>query len=217
MGTILYLVGLVCAVLAVLDIFKKNISTVGKVIASVLVLLTSWVGLLVLLFLREGSSRRVVQVGGSTENGNGGASHRPVSLGSATLLDFRERRCGAGREVVGRIVRVDQLAVGCDLAAYAQTVARLVGARLAGIGVTGVELCIPRIRQILGRNTQIDGVDDPRIGYLEAVLEGHVVVLSVGRMEDVAARESVIGEEPVSGHSDGRDSQCKSVYPQRRA
>ena len=47
MGTILYLVGLVCAVLAVLDIFKKNISTVGKVIASVLVLLTSWVGLLV--------------------------------------------------------------------------------------------------------------------------------------------------------------------------
>ena len=66
MGTILYLVGLVCAVLAVLDIFKKNISTVGKVIASVLVLLTSWVGLLVYLFLRDGSSRRVVQVGGST-------------------------------------------------------------------------------------------------------------------------------------------------------
>ena len=50
MGTILYLVGLVCAVLAVLDIFKKNISTVGKVIASVLVLLTSWVGLLVYYF-----------------------------------------------------------------------------------------------------------------------------------------------------------------------
>ena len=45
MGTILYLVGLVCAVLAVLDIFKKNISTVGKVNASLLVLLTSWVGL----------------------------------------------------------------------------------------------------------------------------------------------------------------------------
>ena len=43
MGTILYLVGLVCAVLAVLDIFKKNISTVGKVIASVLFLLT-WGG-----------------------------------------------------------------------------------------------------------------------------------------------------------------------------
>ena len=50
MGTILYLVGLVYAVLAVLDIFKKNISTVGKVIASVLVLLTSWVGLLVYYF-----------------------------------------------------------------------------------------------------------------------------------------------------------------------
>ena len=64
MGTILYLVGLVCAVLAVLDIFKKNISTVGKVIASL-------GGAAGLLFLREGSSRRVVQVGGSTKNGNG--------------------------------------------------------------------------------------------------------------------------------------------------
>ena len=50
MGTILYLVGLVCAVLAVLDIFKKNISTVGKVIASVLVLLPWWVGLLFYFF-----------------------------------------------------------------------------------------------------------------------------------------------------------------------
>ena len=119
MGTILYLVGLVCAVLAVLDIFKKNISTVGKVIASVLVLLTSWVGPLVYYFyakdhLEECSSRRF-----DGKWKRAGASHRPVSLGSATLLDFRERRCGAGREVVGRIVRVDQLAVGCDLAAYA--------------------------------------------------------------------------------------------------
>ena len=50
MGTILYLVGLVCAVLAVLDIFKKNISTAGKVIASIVVLLTSWVGLAVYYF-----------------------------------------------------------------------------------------------------------------------------------------------------------------------
>ena len=50
MGTILYLVGLVCAVLAVLDIFKKNISTVGKVIASVLVLRPSWGGLVFYYF-----------------------------------------------------------------------------------------------------------------------------------------------------------------------
>ena len=34
----------------VADLRKKNISTVGKVIASVLVLLTSWVGLLVYYF-----------------------------------------------------------------------------------------------------------------------------------------------------------------------
>ena len=50
MGTILYLVGLVCAVLAVLDIFKKNISTAGKVIASIVVLLTSWLGFAVYYF-----------------------------------------------------------------------------------------------------------------------------------------------------------------------
>lgn len=47
---ILYLIGLVCAVVAVLDIFKKNISLQGKVIASLLVLLTSWLGLLVYFF-----------------------------------------------------------------------------------------------------------------------------------------------------------------------
>jgi len=47
---IIWLIGLVCAVWCVLDIFKKNISTVGKVITSVIVLLTSWVGLLVYYF-----------------------------------------------------------------------------------------------------------------------------------------------------------------------
>lgn len=47
MGTILYLIGLVLAILAVIDIFKKPISLVGKIICSVLVLITSWIGLLV--------------------------------------------------------------------------------------------------------------------------------------------------------------------------
>ena len=46
-GTIVWLIGLVCAIWCVLDIFKKNISTGGKVIAAVVVLLTSWVGLAV--------------------------------------------------------------------------------------------------------------------------------------------------------------------------
>ena len=48
-GTIVWLIGLVCAIWCVLDIFKKNISTGGKVIAAV-VLLTSWVGLAVYYF-----------------------------------------------------------------------------------------------------------------------------------------------------------------------
>ena len=47
MKAIIYLVGLVLAVLAVIDICKKPISVVGKVICSVLVLATSWVGLIV--------------------------------------------------------------------------------------------------------------------------------------------------------------------------
>lgn len=47
MGSIIYIAGLVLAILAVLDIFKKPISTAGKLITAVLVLLTSWVGLIV--------------------------------------------------------------------------------------------------------------------------------------------------------------------------
>ena len=47
LGTILYIDGLVLAILAVLDILKKPISLVGKIICCVLVLITSWVGLLV--------------------------------------------------------------------------------------------------------------------------------------------------------------------------
>jgi hypothetical protein len=47
MGTIIYLIGLVLAVMAVVDIFKKPISTAGKIITAVIVLATSWLGLIV--------------------------------------------------------------------------------------------------------------------------------------------------------------------------
>ena len=43
----IYLIGLVLAIIAVLDIIKKPISLVGKIICAVLVLATSWIGLLV--------------------------------------------------------------------------------------------------------------------------------------------------------------------------
>lgn len=49
-GTIIWLIGIVCAIWCVLDIFKARISTAGKVISSVVVLLTSWVGLAVYYF-----------------------------------------------------------------------------------------------------------------------------------------------------------------------
>lgn len=47
MATIVYIVGLVLAVLAVIDIIKKPISLVGKIVTSILVLATSWIGLAV--------------------------------------------------------------------------------------------------------------------------------------------------------------------------
>ena len=47
MGKLIYILGVVLAVLAVIDIFKKPISLVGKIITAVLVLCTSWIGLAV--------------------------------------------------------------------------------------------------------------------------------------------------------------------------
>lgn len=47
LGSILYIVGIVLAVLAVIDIFKKPIGLVGKIICAVIVLATSWIGLAV--------------------------------------------------------------------------------------------------------------------------------------------------------------------------
>lgn len=47
MSQIIYIIGVVLAVVAVLDILKKPISLVGKIITAVLVLCTSWVGLAV--------------------------------------------------------------------------------------------------------------------------------------------------------------------------
>ena len=47
MSTIIYIIGVVLAVAAVIDIFKKPIGIVGKIICAVLVLATSWIGLAV--------------------------------------------------------------------------------------------------------------------------------------------------------------------------
>jgi hypothetical protein len=47
MASIVYIVGIVLSVIAVLDIIKKPISLVGKIVTSILVLATSWIGLAV--------------------------------------------------------------------------------------------------------------------------------------------------------------------------
>ena len=47
MGAIIYYIGVVLAILAVIDIAKKPISVIGKIISIILVLATSWIGLAV--------------------------------------------------------------------------------------------------------------------------------------------------------------------------
>ena len=46
-GTIIYIIGLVLAIKAVLEILKMPMGTAGKVISAIAVLCTSWVGLAV--------------------------------------------------------------------------------------------------------------------------------------------------------------------------
>ena len=53
-ATIVYIVGIVLSIVAVIDIFKKPIGIVGKLITAVLVLITSWIGLAVyFLFAKD--------------------------------------------------------------------------------------------------------------------------------------------------------------------
>lgn len=47
MGTIIYIAGIVLAIMAIIDILKKNISAPWKIIWIVLVLVTSWIGIAV--------------------------------------------------------------------------------------------------------------------------------------------------------------------------
>ena len=53
MGTIIWLVGSILAIMAVMDVFKKNISTGWKIIWSVLLLVTGWIGLAVYYFFAK--------------------------------------------------------------------------------------------------------------------------------------------------------------------
>lgn len=50
MGTLLWLAGVICTIWCVLDIWKKDITLVGKIVVAVIVLLTSWIGLAVYYF-----------------------------------------------------------------------------------------------------------------------------------------------------------------------
>ena len=53
MGTIIWLVGTVLAIMAVMDVFKKNITTGWKIIWSLLLLVTGWIGLAVYYFFAK--------------------------------------------------------------------------------------------------------------------------------------------------------------------
>ncbi|MBQ2843564.1 MAG: hypothetical protein IJE69_04840 [Alistipes sp.] len=47
---LIWLIGLICSIWCVLDILKKDITLVGKIVVAVIVLLTSWIGLAVYYF-----------------------------------------------------------------------------------------------------------------------------------------------------------------------
>ncbi len=47
MGLILYLIGVALTIYAIVDLFKKNLTAPAKWLSAIVLLLTSWVGLLV--------------------------------------------------------------------------------------------------------------------------------------------------------------------------
>ena len=53
MGFIIWLIGTILAIKAVLEIFKMNISTAWKLIWVILLVVTSWVGLAVYYFFAK--------------------------------------------------------------------------------------------------------------------------------------------------------------------
>ncbi len=54
MASLIYIIGVVLSIIAVIDILKKPISLVGKIISCVLVLAFSWIGLLIyFLYARD--------------------------------------------------------------------------------------------------------------------------------------------------------------------
>ena len=46
-ATIIYIIGIILSIKAVLEILKMNIGTAGKVISIIILLATSWIGLIV--------------------------------------------------------------------------------------------------------------------------------------------------------------------------
>ena len=53
MATIIWLIGTILAIKAVLEVLKKNISTAWKIIWSLLLLVTGWIGLAVYYFFAK--------------------------------------------------------------------------------------------------------------------------------------------------------------------
>ena len=53
MATIIWLIGTILAIKAVLEVCKKNISTGWKLVWSVLLLVTGWIGLAVYYFFAK--------------------------------------------------------------------------------------------------------------------------------------------------------------------
>jgi phage-related protein len=59
MATIIYWIGVVLAILAVVEIIKSGIGILWKIILSILILATSWIGLLVYYIFLRGKLEKI--------------------------------------------------------------------------------------------------------------------------------------------------------------
>ncbi len=61
LGFIIWLIGVILAVKAVLDILKWNINPIVKILVAILLLATSWIGLIVYYFWGKDNLERLLK------------------------------------------------------------------------------------------------------------------------------------------------------------
>jgi len=61
LGTIIWLIGVILAIKAVLEILKWNINPIVKILVAIVLLITSWIGLIVYYFWGKDNLERLLK------------------------------------------------------------------------------------------------------------------------------------------------------------